>query len=107
MYCIPENPADAILTVTEWDNKRNVPVSVLQAKITEWAKGAGVSGDLAAICKDPKTSDFLLKELNTTGKEGKLKVTARTWCMWLASPVHRLHTSGSLLYHLCIIAWLR
>lgn len=47
----------------------------LQGKIQEWAKGAGVTAtDLADICKDPKTSDFLLKELNTTGREGKLKV---------------------------------
>ncbi len=46
----------------------------LQGKIQEWAKGAGAATDLADICKDPKTSDFLLKELNTTGREGKLKV---------------------------------
>jgi long-chain acyl-CoA synthetase len=45
-----------------------------ESKIQEWAKGAGVTAtDLAGICKDAKTSDFLLKELNTTGKEGKLK----------------------------------
>lgn len=47
----------------------------LQGKTREWAKGAGATAtDLADICKDPKMSDFLLKELNTTGREGKLKV---------------------------------
>ena len=47
---------------------------MLQDKIKAWAQGAGVQGDLAAICSDPKTNEFLLKELTATGKEGKLKV---------------------------------
>jgi hypothetical protein len=50
---------------------------LLQEKIKAWAAGAGVQGDLAAICKDPKTNEFLLKELTATGKEGKLKVGLR------------------------------
>ena len=56
----------------------SVRASLLQDKIKAWAQGAGVQGDLAAICRDPKTNDFLLKDLTATGKEGKLKVG--TWC---------------------------
>ena len=51
---------------------------LLQDKIKAWAQGAGVQGDLAAICRDPKTNEFLLKDLTATGKEGKLKVGV--WC---------------------------
>ena len=56
----------------------SVRASLLQDKIKAWAQGAGVQGDLAAICRDPKTNDFLLKDLTATGKEGKLKVGM--WC---------------------------
>lgn len=52
----------------------NLTPCLTQSKIQDWAKGAGVSGDLAAICKDPKTNEHLLKDLTATGKEGKLKV---------------------------------
>jgi hypothetical protein len=51
-----------------------VRAPLLQDKIKAWAQGAGVQGDLAAICRDPKTNEFLLKDLTATGKEGKLKV---------------------------------
>jgi hypothetical protein len=51
----------------------------MQEKIKAWAQGAGVQGDLAAICKDPRTNDFLMKELTATGKEGKLKVGFAVW----------------------------
>ncbi|XP_044945976.1 long chain acyl-CoA synthetase 4-like [Hordeum vulgare subsp. vulgare] len=41
--------------------------------LERWAGLNGVSGDFASICGDPKAKEFILEELNKTGKDKKLK----------------------------------
>ncbi|CAI7919671.1 unnamed protein product, partial [Closterium sp. NIES-53] len=41
--------------------------------LLEWAKGAGVEGDYAALCGTEEAKKFILGQLTETGKKGKLK----------------------------------
>ncbi|CAI5509343.1 unnamed protein product, partial [Closterium sp. Naga37s-1] len=41
--------------------------------LLEWAKGAGVEGDYAAVCATEEAKKFILGQLTDTGKKGKLK----------------------------------
>ncbi|CAI5473549.1 unnamed protein product, partial [Closterium sp. Yama58-4] len=41
--------------------------------LLEWAKGAGVEGDYAALCATEEAKKFILGQLTETGKKGKLK----------------------------------
>ncbi len=45
-----------------------------QDVLSTWATNNGVTGDSAAVVKDPKTNTYVWGELNKTAKEGKLKV---------------------------------
>jgi len=38
-----------------------------------WAKQQGISGDLAAICKDKKTNNAILADMTKLGKAAELK----------------------------------
>jgi len=41
--------------------------------IKEWGKSKGKTGDVAELCKDPEAQAWMLAELNTVGKENKVK----------------------------------
>lgn len=47
------------------------------AALTSWASDNDVSGDLAAIVKDPRANTYVWIELSKTAKEARLKVGAR------------------------------
>ena len=44
-----------------------------QTGVAAWAAGKGISGDIAAICANPKAKEAMLAELQATGKAEKLK----------------------------------
>ena len=41
--------------------------------VISWAAGKGITGDVAAICANPKAKEAMLAELVATGKAEKLK----------------------------------
>ena len=48
-----------------------VPV---ESELMSWAKGAGVSGSFAEVCRSPQANKHVLEQLVSAAKSGRLKV---------------------------------
>ncbi|GJP55181.1 hypothetical protein CLOM_g14159 [Closterium sp. NIES-68] len=64
MVWVYGNSFEAVLVAVVVPNK---------ASLLEWAKGAGVEGDYAALCATEEAKKYIIGQLSETGKKAKLK----------------------------------